>query len=73
MNVILSEDEIDRLCKPLTQRAAQARKLSAMLGCTVKRRPDGLPIVTPNMLERLEGGGSVKAQNDAGINWSKRA
>jgi hypothetical protein len=72
MSPILSEAEIADLCKPLTQHAAQARKLSAMLGCQIKRRPDGLPIVTRAMLDRL-GQGTAQAQNDAGINWSRRA
>jgi hypothetical protein len=70
-HAILSEAEIYELTAPIKQHAAQARRLSAMLGCEVKRRPDGLPIVTRAMLERLEP--SRKAQNDAGINWSKRA
>jgi hypothetical protein len=72
VNDILSEADIDRLCKPIKQRAAQARRLSALLGFQVKRRPDGLPIITQRMLERLEGN-TRPAQNDAGINWSKRA
>jgi hypothetical protein len=66
---ILTEDEIDLLTRPIRQRAAQARKLSALLGCEVKRRPDGLPLVTRHMLERLE---PKQAQNDAGINWSRK-
>lgn len=68
---ILSEAEIYQLTAPVRQHAAQARRLSAMLGCPIKRRPDGLPIVTRAMLERLTPKSS--AQNDAGINWSKRA
>jgi hypothetical protein len=71
VNDILSEQEIDQLTAPIRQHAAQARRLSAMLGCEVKRRPDGLPIVTRAMLDRLEP--KSKAQNDAGINWSKQA
>lgn len=62
---ILSEEEIYQLTAPIKQHAAQARKLKSLLGCEVKRRPDGLPIVTRQMLERLDG----KADNDAGINW----
>lgn len=72
MSDILSEAEIYQLTAPIRQRAAQARHLSAMLGCPVKRRPDGLPIVTRAMLSRLEQS-KTPAQNDAGINWSKRA
>jgi hypothetical protein len=71
VSAILSEAEIAELTKPLTQHAAQARKLAAMLGCKIQRRPDGLPIVTRQMLSRLEP--AIQAQNDAGINWSKRA
>lgn len=63
---ILSEDEIYQLTAPVKQGAAQARKLKELLGCEVKRRPDGLPIVTRQMLERLDG----KADNDAGIDWN---
>jgi hypothetical protein len=65
---LLTEQEIYQLTAPITQRAAQARKLSALLGCEVKRRPDGLPIVTRQMLSRLQ---PSEAQNDAGINWSR--
>lgn len=68
MSEILTADEIYQLTAPIKQKAAQARKLSALLGCEVKRRPDGLPIVTRQMLERLQPG---EAQNDAGINWSR--
>lgn len=68
MNDILSEREIFQLTAPIKQKAAQARYLSGLLGCKVKRRPDGLPIVTRRMLERLQ---TAEAQNDAGINWSK--
>lgn len=69
MSDILTEAEIYQLTAPIKQKAAQARRLSELLGCPVKRRPDGLPIVTRQMLERLD----TKAQNDAGINWSRRA
>ena len=69
MSVILSEAEIDALTSPIRQHAAQARKLSQLLGCPVKRRPDGLPIITRAMLERLDP--KTVAQNDAGINWSR--
>lgn len=68
---ILSDEEVYALTKPVTQGCAQARHLSELLGCPVKRRPDGRPIVTRQMLERLEG--PKGAQNDAGINWSRQA
>jgi hypothetical protein len=69
MSAILTEAEIAQLTAPLKQHAAQARKLRELLGCEIKRRPDGVPIVTRAMLERLDR----KAQNDAGINWSRQA
>lgn len=69
MSEILTADEIYQLTAPIKQPAAQTRKLSALLGCEVKRRPDGLPIVTRQMLERLQS----KAENDAGITWSRQA
>lgn len=71
MNAILSEAEILELTKPLTQGHAQARHLEALLGIKIKRRPDGLPIVTRSMLERLDP--KSKAQNDAGITWRRSA
>lgn len=73
MNGILTKDEIDRLTYPLTQGAAQARRLSQMLRCPIQRRPDGLPVVTHKMLDRLEGEDREMAQNDAGIIWSQQA
>lgn len=71
MNEILSDDEIFALTKPIKQGCAQARHLSALLGCEVKRRADGRPIVTRAMLDRLDP--KAKAQNDSGINWSRQA
>lgn len=44
MNADLSDDEIANICKPLTQGAAQCRYLRS-LGLTVRRRPDGRPLV----------------------------
>lgn len=67
MSDILTEAEVYQLTAPIKQPAAQARKLSELLGCEVRRRPDGRPIVTRQMLSRLE---RREAQNDAGINWS---
>lgn len=40
----LCDDEIAHICKPLTQGAAQCRYLRS-LGLTVRRRPDGSPLV----------------------------
>lgn len=40
----LSDEEVAHICKPLTQGAAQCRYLRS-LGLTVRRRPDGSPLV----------------------------
>ena len=69
MSTILPEEEIDRLTKPITQRAAQTRRLEKLLGCKLARRPDGLPLVTMDMLARLNGGASTAANADNGLNW----
>lgn len=41
----LTQPEIDDLCRPITQSAAQIRHLQR-LGLSVKRRPNGSPVVT---------------------------
>lgn len=70
MSVILTEQEIDLLTKPRRQRAAQARILEKMLGCKLARRPDGLPLVTRDMLARLSGEPQEAANsNSNGLNW----
>lgn len=71
MPVILTEEEIDQLTKPRRQRAAQARILERMLGCKLARRPDGLPLVTRDMLARLEGAPKDAANcgSSNGLNW----
>lgn len=70
----LTESEVDELCKPVTQRAAQRRKLCQMLGIrdpsSVPRRPDGLPIIGRKLAEeQLNTVGANKAA--AGFNWSR--
>ena len=70
----LTESEVDELCKPVTQRAAQRRRMCQMLGIkdpsSVPRRPDGLPIIGRKMAEqRLNPGGGAPAPG--AINWSK--
>ncbi|MBF5006302.1 hypothetical protein [Diaphorobacter caeni] len=69
MSTILPEEEIDRLTKPRTQRAAQTRYLEKLLGCKLARRPDGLPLVTPEMLARLNGGAEPVPDANNGLNW----
>lgn len=67
----ISEEEIDELCKPLTQHHAQWRHMCALLGVdSLPRRPDGLPLIGRKMLEeRLNRAGRHQAAS--GISWSK--
>jgi len=68
MTVALTDDEVCELTRPITQGAAQVRYLSSLFGCEIKRRPDGRPIVTRDMLSRLQST-ETPASNDAGLNW----
>lgn len=43
-NVILTDDQINDICRGLKQNAAKIRFLQS-LGFTVRRRPDGSPLV----------------------------
>lgn len=66
----LTESEVDGLTKPLTQRAAQVRRLRQLLGIEdFPRRPDGFPLIGRKMAE-------AKLNNETtapsgGFNWSK--
>ena len=68
MAIALTDEEVSELTRPIKQGAAQVRHLSAMLGCEIKRRPDGRPVVTRDMLARLQTN-DAPASNDAGLNW----
>lgn len=48
----LTKDEIDDLCQPLTQAAAQIRFLQS-LGLTVKTKPNGAPLVIRSHFEQV--------------------
>lgn len=48
----LTKDEIDDLCQPLTQAAAQIRFLRS-LGLTVKTKPNGTPLVIRSHFEQV--------------------
>lgn len=47
----LSQEEIDDLCKPLTQAVAQARYLKREYGIECKRKPSGDLVVFRHQLE----------------------
>lgn len=67
----LTEEEIDEICHPLTQRSAQTRYLCTLLGVhSLPRRPDGMPLVGRKMFdERVNQ--SRRGAASAGFNWSK--
>jgi hypothetical protein len=48
----LTNEELDDLCKPLTQAAAQIRFLRS-LGLTVKTKPNGTPLVMRSHFEQV--------------------
>lgn len=48
----LSQAEIDDLCEPLTQHAAQIRFMSG-LGLTVRTKPSGAPLVIRSHFEAV--------------------
>lgn len=66
----LTDDEINTICTPLTQSAAQARYLRS-LGLLVARRPDGRPLVNRAHYDAVRGAvGARQETADDGIQWS---
>lgn len=59
----LTQAEIDDICKPLKQGAAQVRYLRG-LGLKVDRRPDGSPLVNRAHYDALRGGGKAQSRAD---------
>ncbi len=57
----LTDEEVQFLCRPLRQPAAQYRYL-CKLGYRVQRRPDGTPVVWRELPE---------PQKSDGIRWSR--
>lgn len=68
MRTHLTDAEVDDICRPLQQHAAQIRYLRS-IGMRVERRPDGSPLVRRADWERQQ-----QAQNDRparrGPQWS---
>ena len=68
----LSSDEIDDLCAPLQQHAAQIRFIRG-LGITVREKPNGAPLVMrTHFEEKMSPAGKLKkpiktAPNRAGL------
>ena len=51
----LTQDEINVICHPLTQPAAQIRFMTQTLGLTVERKPGGQPLVWRSHVEAIKG------------------
>lgn len=51
----LTQEEIDEICKPLVQKAAQVRYLRG-LGLKVDKRPDGSALVNRKHYDAVRGG-----------------
>lgn len=65
---VLTDDEIDAICRPLRQHAAQIRYLRT-LQVPVGRRPDGSPLVKRADWDRVQQNG--RPAN--GPKWSRAA
>lgn len=57
----LTQAEIDELCEPLTNHAAQIRYLTRE-GMLVSRKPGGAPLLLRSELERVKGAGRFSGQ-----------
>lgn len=72
MSIHLTSKEVDDLCAPLTQGAAQKRYLEKVLGIPVfARRPDGMPIVGRAVAEERLANKQPSTPSKSGFNWSK--
>lgn len=60
----LSQAEIDEICEPLTQPAAQVRYLCS-LGLTVKRKPNGRALIARAEYERAMVSGQLASSAPA--------
>jgi hypothetical protein len=67
----LTEDEIDAICAPLRQGAAQVRYLREVLRLHVERRPNGRPLVNRAHYDAVRGSPTSKqsAGASAGPVW----
>jgi hypothetical protein len=56
MSLWLTRQEVDELCEPLKQPAAQMRFLRETLALTVREKPNGRPLVLRSHFENVLGG-----------------
>lgn len=66
-NADLTDAEIDRACKGLTQSAAKIRHLQRM-GLHVRRAPDGRPLVNRKHYDAVTAG--QKAESSTELAWT---
>lgn len=62
MNLWLKQQEIDELCEPLTQPAAQIRFLRETLALTVHEKPNGRPLLLRSHVEHVLSGLPTKVK-----------
>lgn len=68
----LTDAEIDAICAGLRQNAAKVRHLER-LGITVRRKPNGRPLVNRRHYDAVCGErGAVGASSGAEPNWGRR-
>jgi hypothetical protein len=72
MTIHLTRQEINELCAPLKQPAAQTRFLEKVLGIRVTaRRPDGLPLVGRTAADEVLNRKQSLTSTQKLFNWSK--
>lgn len=64
-SAVLSDEEIDAICRPLRQHAAQIRYLRT-LHVPVERRPDGSPLVKRSDWDRQQSQNGRPAGSECG-------
>lgn len=69
MNPWLSDAEVNDLCEPLTQAAAQCRYMKDVLQLPVKRKPNGRPLVLRSSVEGMaahpQAAGAAEGRKEA--------
>lgn len=63
--MFVPQEEIDKICFPLTQPAAQIRYLRKELHLTVGRKPNGQALVLQAHLDLVMGGKAAAPQKNA--------
>lgn len=72
MSLHLTSEEVNDLCAPLKQRAAQCRFIEKVLGLPISgTRPDGLPLVGRTIADEILNQRRTNTATVRGFNWSK--